>query len=1299
MAAVFGIQLVPKLNTSTTRRTFLPLRFDLLLDRLQSTNLHGVLYRALDFNPVDRSATVIQTYPPLNAWSPHHAFIENPLDYRDWTEFIHDRALAFVGVLTQRYPLTQNAQRYTNPLVLGAAFGDFLNARSIDIFLDRLFYDPTQDSPITAITKFPYQWTIDSNVTTDSVRTSAGCKYITLYGYDPSRPSTPATYGKHRPTYATVFYYSTLPARSRLLANLAAGPTVLEHFDSPTYGPHLLLPQTGDVLGYSSSLISQAALLMVESVMDALRDNANASASTAVTRLDQSYHPVTSFDPSTFNTLLQRATNLALLAVQGVQSESAIPAIPTMSDVRSFVARLMAEGDPQQWFPYRVDQILYWPESPFVPPIGPFYAPFRPVNFPFTTGSYTVVPDASRPLRLLPQYRNATITVQQADDAYEDTALSPLITTHGFCVTGGVFTSIYDISGDPTAYPPAQLVDAPNDYFDRERMARRDLFRRLRAPADRSAIKDRAVFDFLASLVNPTTANPVLDTSFSMAYLGASSAHANADEPVILADIRSGSIPGLPIPRRIVQFGYDVVHGSLLDLSRAVPTGTFGLVYADLDQVEDAGTDMPAANRAAIAMLGTALQMTTAGGVSVLKVNFPTRAFWTQVFNLYATHATTLHLVKPTIVNSSEVFLVFGGRQSNGALRSTTALQRALLSLYARNAAIDRAVTHIPFFGVPDDGTSDLGIDAVRLFDPMFSDAVANLPSNALASLVSRVVPSSIMFTRVPSNGPVSTTIYGKRTFLSNRRRARLRDVPMLITTTLVHQRRFTTPPTFTLFSSEAVPVTTLVAAGYNSFISEQTRNPNLAHLLDLGTGPECRILSLIPPTLQVTMSDSRPCAELMASFDPALTAYVQGDYSTAAFWNGIRCDSATAIFTIGAAAAAAGTDLIAFVQQLIPRIVAAGGTRMWLQLNTPLYEVSSLPDLIEIDLRDHVYRFNGGERVEPYADPVPLQQAIAALLPAAALSWHTLSPTCDWLPYIIGVGSPLNLSDINTAISYSRLTPILHIDTTTPPLRVNPVPTPLNQQCAIRITSLDPAAVLSVQHNGVEVIGGTPGNVISVAGAAALQYILANQEFLLQFTPTLPGIFDVFLTTLGQPPVPRGSFTITPPPTTVALNMPPPRQLDFTDVGNDARITCDPYYQLAVCIFKDGQYVRVNPEKASVVTNAPNRDLHFVLDLADNHVLLYLCDVTPSGLGDRIAFPIVDIYRIAFPRNTPVRASLPYTGGGAHLTSGGNPFMSLTTPPAVLPAGVALAALSTSVATQYPTYTLPAGVYEYVIE
>ncbi|ABV01039.1 VP1 [American grass carp reovirus] len=1298
MAAVYGIQLVNKLNTATVRRTYLPNRYDILIDRLTNHTQHNVLHRALDFNATTREATVVQLYPPLNAWTPSSATNVTDYTYLEWVDFIQERSTTFSEVLRQRYPITTYANRFVNPLVVGAAFSDFLNADDISVYLEHLFYDPRVESPVQAILSFPYQWTPRFHVFQEFIRTGAGCKYArSSRDMTPPTPARLPRYGKHRPAYATVFYYNTLAARSTILAGISAGPTALEHFDSPTYGPHIILPQAGDVLGYHSRPVSQADLLMTESVMDCLRENSQASASTAVARLDQTYHPVANFDPTNEDSMMSRLTNLALLVVQGAQAELAIPTVPTNDDVRGFVARLMSEGQRQRWFPYRTDRVLIHPDSPFVLPPGDFYAAYRVANFPFTSGTYTSVPNATKPLRVLPQYRAATILPAQATQAYEDHVIAPININHGYCISGGVYFTADDISIDPTPFPARDLAQLPQNYFDPNRMARRELLRRLRVPSDRSYLKDNAVFTFLASLVNPATALPALQPGFSLAYLGASAAHAKSDEPTILADLRNGSIPGLPIPSRIAQFGYDVVHGSLLDLTRAVPTGTFGLVYADLDQVEDAGTDLPAANRAALAMLGTTLQMCTAGGVAVLKVNFPTVEFWTQLFNQYATFATTLHVVKPIVVNSSEVFVVMSGRQSAGNLTCTTSLQRALLAMYARNAAIDQTMTHVPMLGQADDGTSALGMEAIRLFDPLFVEGNPNAATSALATLMANVVPSSIHMSRLPVNGPVSTTIFGKRTFLSTRRRDRLLEYPLPMVTAINHQRRFTAPPSFSIYPTEPVNVTTLVAAGYNAYVHTVITSAQPAHLFDLGTGPECRILSLVPQNTRVTMVDSRPCAELMQAYDPNTTAYEQADYTLAAFWNGRQCDAVSAIFTLGAAAASNAVTIDALLANLLPSIANAGTTRLWLQVNAPLAGPTPIPGLIDIDTRAGTYTFNNGERTEPYIDPQVMQATVLAHFPNATLSWYTLPPTCEWLDYIIGAGSSLDLSTIPTALQYSQLTPILSIDTNVAPLRVNPIPTPLGQQCAIRIPTNDPAAVLDAKHRGVPVITGTPAALTSLMGNAALQYIQANNEFLLQLTPTLAGIFDVTLTSAGQPPIPRGSFTITAPPPTAAVTM--PANIDYTDAGNDGPIACDPYYNLAVCIMRNGQYVRVNPEKARVETVAAGRALHFVLDLADNHVLMYLCDVTPAAIGAIIAHPLADIYQLVFPNNTPLRASLPYIGGGARVELNNQPYLSLTNPPPVLPAGTALAALATAASVGQPTYTLPAGAYRYVLE
>ncbi|BCG62297.1 VP1 [Hirame aquareovirus] len=1295
MTTVFGIQLTSRLNTATVRRPPNLLRYDSYITTFTTPTGVSSTFRPIDFNSLTHSATVLQTYPPLSAWVPSPQAIPTDLELYQWREWITDRFRQLAILLQQHHPLVPNASSLVNPIVIGLITSAFLNSESISPYVSYLFLPRHAPGLLTSLVSIDKEFTRDTYSKAGALYTPAGVKYLTLYGYDPIKPTTPCTYGKHIPGYATVIFYSDVSSRLDALHSSRGDQPILEHFDQPTYAPHLLVPRLGSPTGYGSSSPTQSALLLGEGLIDSFRQNASAGPSTAVARVDQTYHPVMNIDPTDTKTLIGRLTNLSLLVTQGCQSVSTYAQDPDMATVNDFLAKVMSPGEPQRLIPYTPDFKYIMRQSPFPIDGNPMYLPlFRATDF--IIGTTTGVPDVDFPLRFLPQYRNATVPIQAALDSFNEQKLSPIVVHHGYAVTGGCYFTSRNITGDPQyPWPVARLPDIPRDYFALEKRQRRELFSRLRSPGDRSLVKDTANFNFLATLLNPVSSQPMLDQGFSMAYLGAASTHHDELQPLIIRQLLDGLVPGVPVPSRIVQLGYDSVNGSLLDATRHSPTGTFGLVYSDVDQVEDAGTRMDLADRAALATIATALQMTTMGGVTLIKINFPSRDFWTQLFHQFATSSLTLHVLKPLIVNSIEVFLVFGGRVNNGNLQCSSSLHQFLTTMYARNQAVHDAMGSIPLLGQPDDGTSSLGIVACRQFNADLQDVRITSDVQSLAYLLSRIVPSSSYLSRQSFDGPTAITFYGKRTFVSERRASRLTDIPLPITTTIAHQSRFTGPPTFNLFGTKAAPVTQLVAAAYNQIISLVTEDVVGMRLLDLGTGPEARILSIVPDNVHLTMVDTRPASESMGAFDPAFYVYERDDYTRPGFWAGRQSDAISAIFTLGAAAAATQVTLLDLIRNLLPQMIASGARRLWLQMNAPLAGTSDLDDLIRVDTRRELYIFNGGQRTEPYALPDRILQEVLAIVPNATCSWTTTNDSLGWLEYVIGLGSPVDLDSISIMRAYSTYTPILTIDLTQPPMVV-PVPLVVGVAGVMNVAAPSNLYGVIGTIGGVTVLDASAAGVTSTLGPTNAIWDPIASSWRITLTPNQAGTLHVTVTDDSVIFLNRGSTHIALPPPTIQVTF--PANPDFTVTGNDAQIQCHPYYRLGVFTNNSGSFNPVNPERASVEVLNNQRSLHYVHDLSDNHVLFYLCDITDTVVGGNIAHPLGHIFNIVFPRNVPVRASPPYFGASASLTVNGAPFLVLDPLPTVLPPNVIISPLSTAIQPGKPTVILPPGAYGYVI-
>ncbi|QBX90052.1 Lambda-2 [Atlantic halibut reovirus] len=1294
MATVFGIQLTNRLNTATVRRPFNPRRYDHYITTFTTHQGINQLFRAIDFDPTDHTATIIQTYPPLNAWSPLPSAYPSDLSLSAWRRWITERARSLATTLQRYFPLVANARRDVNPIVIGMILSAFLNGESITPFLSYLFYDPGVNTILSDLTAVDIQLSQSTFTLGKVLYTPAGLKYLALRYYDPSVPSAPCTFGKHLLSYATVAYYETDFARMNIIHHYSGGQLLLEHFDRPSYAKHVLIPTLGSPIGYGSTSPSQGDLLLAESLIDMFRQNASAGPSTAVARLDQVYHPIMNCHPRDMTLMSSRLLNLALIAVQGCQTVISYPTDMDMTDAGGFLSRLMSPGDPQLLVDYRADSKAIWRNSPFIIGDNPRYFLTRAVPR-FVIGSTTTVPDAKMPLQLLPQYRDARVPKAGALQTYNTQRLSQIPIYHGHAISGGSYFISRNITGTPTIiWPVANLPGLPRHYFSTQSRASRELLSRLRQPGDRSLAKDLANFDFLSTLLNTFTNEAVLTEGFSMSYLGAASTHGDTHEPLILQKLRDGDVPGVPVPSKISQYGYDVETGAIMDTTLASPTGTFGLVYCDVDQVEDAGVQIDAANRAAIATMNTALFMTTAGGVTVVKVNFPTPYVWTQLFQQFPNFARELYVVKPLIVNSTEIFIIFVGRVNNGNLTCSPALHQFLIELYARSINLMSVMRHIPLLGESDDGTASLGFNGCRQYNPDLPTGGMSIDLQSLAYQLATVVPSTSYMSREDFDGASAITFYGKRTFLSARRLSRLQDINTPAAAAIIHQARLTGPPSFQLFPTSSASVTQLMTSCYNFMLEAALAEARPQSLIDCGTGPEARIISLVPRGTDLVMVDQRPPAEAILAFNRARVSYLMEDFTNVAFWQGRATEAITAIFSLGAAFAGNQVDLLTGLGSFMNSTRHSGAGHFWLQLNTPLSGLNDVDDFITVDTRKQVYSFNGGQRVEPYALPDAVLATIRATHPNATFSWLTPSPTLDWLEYVLGLGSSVSLDDIAIVRQYGLLTPILHVDLTQPPMNV-PVPLVIGVQGVINVAAPNNATTVVGSISGVQVFTATIGANQSTLGTFAMVWNAARNAWNITVIPNQPGVLDVSVVD-GLITLNRGSTNIAKPPNTLVLTFPP--VIDFTNAGNDAPIVCHAFYRLGVFISVNGTYQPVNPERASIITVNANRVLHYVPDLSDNHVLMYICDVTDNAIGRSIAHPLAPIFTTVFPNNIPLLASPPYPGISGRLMLQGQPFLDLDPLPAVLPPGVTLQVLSTAIQNSRPTVLVPPGAYTYLV-
>ncbi|AFG73672.1 VP1 [Reovirus GCRV104] len=1236
---------------------------------------------------------LLRLFPPLTSWAPRLG--SSVLNYTI-TEFMGvmiTRLPVLADIIENALPLGEYATRKTNPYIASEIISQFINDGPFMPLLPHLIHDDQID-PLTYVIGRPGAWTPDMEVRNGCLYLWAGAKYfVDRQGLSEFDQAT-MTFGKHIPRYARVVFYPDEAARRRALASLAVDAVALEHLFQPTYGPHLIISDNSVVEISSIPILPITELVLLESILEAFRLNATVRPGDVPVRLTEAMRVVHGVG-SKVDGMLLRLGLLSICAMNGFQLNEPVALYPTRQDVKQIVTRLRMDGDVPHDLYYVAHHMPVYQDCQIPYPLG-FVVRMR-ANSGMPWSNATLLPPAEKPLRWLPAYTGMDVLITDADAIRDEYEVINVPVVNLFAYEGPVLVSVSSYDPAEGVAPVSALNLVPQHYFDADQSRNRATFSRYRRSSHRSLYKDVAVLTQAFRVVDDVTGLPVCANGYSMAYLGASSAHPDSNGPEILEQLRSGSIPGFPQPSSISQYGYDTERGAVTDLTSHPPTGTFTLVYADVDQVINGRNSMAAATNTAINLINVALNMVTSGGIVCFKVNFPDTNFWTQFFRQFSRRIGGLTMVKPFIVNNVEVFLVLGPIGGIDVPTPTTSIAIHASKIAARYQCLDQMMGQMPLVGKWTGDNDSQGPAVLSFMDyvPGSED-----PDNTLAIGLSLIAAtcntSSLYLARYPNGSHVITTLYGYASIYPSSYFRRLASLPEVNVSIVDMQSRLTGEPAYSMFPVMTSNPFTMLAVGYNALIHNQTRymqTAGVTHLCDLGTGPEMRILRFAPHDLAITMVDTRATSHPMNVF-ATQTVYEQADYLVPATLQGIPFDGLTAIFTLGAAAAGSQRTLRQVLDYLFQFLGQQPNMKRFvLQLNCPLPPSNGIPGLLEINRNTLMYNFPTLSRNEPCILPPDLFQLFTAHFPRGSFTWHYLTDTMDWIEPATLDGLGADTAAIGNAIALSQFTPCIICEPNIPMVDFQPAQFVVGQQGQARFVVPNPNAAITATSSGVKLFEADAGRVKMNVMQVRYQYDPTTTQVTLTWTVTTAGMY-VVTAEQANIPIAMGSVDAVPPPPNFQVNW--PANWDYTINGNDINVQYDPYYVMRLYVVRDQRYQPVNAQKATFATIAGNQVLSFVYDASDVAQQYWVMDYTPAAVGSRFAQMPAPLSAIPPPAAAPVRLTTPNVYARIAVYDGGNLITTLQPQPNPMPAGWLEDQDPTGVDVPAVTYQVPLGQYAF---
>nr|AED99917.1 lambda C [Avian orthoreovirus] len=1202
MAQIRGLRLSGSLSIPSVQSHIKHITYDAFLNALSGEvdpwiKLH---------NPEIKDPVCVQLLFPLQGLQTSSLPDGAPTNYNEWSTWMRTQLRALYEYVIMQLPISQYHGRLVNPIVANAFVSARFMCTPADHLLSHLLVSisPVDDILDNNLSLRDHFW----RYTNEVVCAVAGLKYVKFANYTYSF-NDPCLFAKDATPYALSYYSRSMTKILSLANGMPDVDTCLTHVDRPSYGPHLLVPSHSVVGASGSSLFSCSAWLLLESCVDQLNANHLSANKRPADRVIDSYLVIRSpaFDRSEsldysllcLNNAGFNGHQFAFQHSKRLTCREATIILTQLGDTSKPISVPLPL--PRRFISY-VNVDLPYPEAvvPFITRSGP--------QFSGSAGVLTYTKDVDRSIAWQPQFDPITrYDIQECIDDFNSALTLPLRPQYGDAWIGDTLNTHALARSTDLSYPLTSLPDMPADYFSARHSLSRAKFASYRKVKDRSYYKDLSVLSFASAVVSSSGLS-YLRNGMSAAYLGASGTH-DHDEPTIIADWVSGKLQRVFKPSSVKQYGWEVTRGVILDVERPFASGTFSFVYSDVDQAQVDSDDLSASNRHFILQLTSIIELISAGGTMALKCNFPTSTIFRHIFAIVSSRFEAVAMMKPMLANNLELYFVFFGKLNTPgqAFGPSTAMVQFVRQHHSRYNALISAFSDVPHRDAVLTLDDPLTIASLNFVDVTRLRDASDLRALAAFSTFGHLPTMSIAVH--PYFDSYRTNLSSLVTPSSRNLFSRLSTVPHVYPSTINIQTRSikATPPT--LFGYRASHWT-LLSMFYDHVLATLQWFNGL--WLDLGTGPECRILSRLPPHQALVMVDTRPPVYPMNCWR-AQTEYLQLDYATTDVVTMRPPTYLSAILTLGAAARDAHLSLRQLLTLVLAQAKQNNVLKLAIQLNSPMFDSFNVPtSVLSIDRQRSTFVFPELGREEPY---IELNDAIATIrgqFPTAVIEIRSADHDLSWLisPFSNGVG--VSTDAVSLAMQLSGCCPLflIHADVIAAAFSENPR---VGTETTITIADYDVTAAVSVHLDGVEIMRFEAGSFNSIVPNSSGQ--LNVKMLTLKFVPQTAGLLDVFRDNGTR--VPLGSTTIQVPDS--ALTVVWPKVVDQSDVGTDVEIFVNDWFQLRLYTESDGALTPVSDDKYDFRTNSMRLDhrvMNVVLDRADAFYRFVLVDVQSGVPG-----------------------------------------------------------------------------------
>ncbi|AEK86189.1 core turret protein [Baboon orthoreovirus] len=1193
MARLHGLIFSDSLSSPIRYRENHRYTYDEYIRQLKDPE-HNQLWSVLR-NVKSNEVNAIQLKRPLNGITIMPTLNHRSVTYEAWKVWIIGVLRNISIDLLNYHPLKENYSKTINSIIAAQICDCAMSSRPYRHLFDCLFVEISivDDILHSNILVSDSLWCVSNKI----ICLVAGLKYLRFFNYEFDDYDI-CLFGKDELRYAVTYYAKTY---YDLESQVSLCSSCIFHIDRPSVAPHIIVPSDTATIHLTGFSISYLDGLLLESAVEQFHNNSESSAEKEFSRLDECYC-IAKISADHFDgDLTSRLSVLSSCATNGLQLLDIDTSKITNLQVISLLLRLMSNTQSTTLLDWSVGYVLMYIDSPSIlPSIYPDYYRTTGMEIGLKEGLTRKGKRVEIPVIMMKQYGLTWIDQQDGELSWKKRNKLPVSPLYGKAISGkAICYRVKSNDQKVRAVSSDHLPDLTESYFSKEESALRDKFKSYRLAADRSLLKDICNWTFLYSFIDDL-GKDAIPSGINACYLGASGNHPT-NEPTIITKIRKNEIAGVKQVANIAQFGYDVTKGIVCDLNYPISTGTYDLVYCDVDQVQSASNSYKSSDQLTISLFDRASELISPSGSICFKINFPTRTVMSWILRRLSSMFTVYGITKPLVMNNVEVFVVGVKKlkqyKQPVILNNMCVFMHRVINGYRE---LNIAIKELPVYNGRQNVHDPIFVNEIQLLDP-YLDSDHTLDAEALTYLSNVTFGSTIHFSSYDYFGARMLRASGVTNKYAYNRYNRLAYLPIPRFNALNAQVREIGYGQYKMFDSVASPWV-LLSSFYNYQLCLNVRSEDV--MCDLGTGPEARILHFIPSNVPITLVDVR---EFNESDTPWMTYtnFVIADYLSDELETLGDVTLLTCLLSLGAACASSGVDMLSGLRRIFSMISDNNIDRAILQLNLPIGEVKDAPrDFIEINEVDHTYVFKNNGRVEPYITMAQFQQLLSEHLSSHSYQIVLFEQNFSFLNNIFNSfisTTTEHLENFSVLINYM---PLIILSKSTLKFEHDTQLT-VGERMHLSISNVKPNTSFLIYHDGVEMLKWNDGMLVHDLFVES-KIEMVNDNILIELVTDEIGNYHLECD-YGSKEV--FSFFVHPPDDTITIHW--PVKWDFTDYGTIINIDVDDYYNLEVLFVSDqGELNIVNPDKYAIIPNGLNhKTLSWIVDLSDRNQTFILRD------------------------------------------------------------------------------------------